>query len=128
MELSERAKGLAKEYAGVKRVALSYSGGLESAVVGKLLSSAGFQVFPVALNIGQQSDFARIGKNARAMFGSCAVADAREEFADGIHRAIKANYGFLGNSNSGGISRVHCRDSFSRGILPLYGQRSEILG
>lgn len=103
--LVERAKSLAKEYPGVKKVALSFSGGLDSAVVGTLLSRAGFEIFPVAVNMGQQTDFARLGKNARAMFGSCAFVDAREEFAGGIMRAIKANFGAEGNINSGGISR-----------------------
>ncbi len=105
MELSERVKGLAKEYAGVKRVALSYSGGLDSAVIGRLLSDAGFEVLPVAVDIGQHSDLKRVAANAKAMFGSCAAADVREGFANSIHRAIKANFGFSGNTNSGGISR-----------------------
>lgn len=104
-ELLERAKRLRLEHPAVKRVALSYSGGLDSAVVGKLLSSAGFEVLPVAVNLGQQSDFSRIEKNAKSMFGSCRMVDARKRFAGNIFRAIKANFGSDGNLNSGGISR-----------------------
>ena len=100
-----RAGALAKEYSGVQKVALSFSGGLDSAVVGTLLSRAGFSIFPVAVDIGQQTDFALLEKNAKAMFGSFLVVDARGEFAANILRAIKANFGFDGNINSGGISR-----------------------
>lgn len=93
------------EFPGVKKVALSYSGGLDSAVVGTLLAQAGFSVLPVAADIGQQSDFPRIAKNAKTMFGSCAIADAREETADAVFRAIKANFGSDGRMNGGGFIR-----------------------
>jgi argininosuccinate synthase len=106
MELLEkRAESLAGEYRGVRKAALSYSGGMDSAVVGSLLLKAGFEVVPVVVNIGQHSDLRRIAANAKAMFGSCVVADAREEFAENIFRGIKANYGMNGNVNAGGISR-----------------------
>ncbi|HIH19440.1 TPA: argininosuccinate synthase [Candidatus Micrarchaeota archaeon] len=105
MDLSARARELSSEYPGIKKVALSYSGGLDSAVVGCLLSEAGFTVHPIVVDIGQQSDFARISKNAKGMFGSCAIANAKEEFTDNIFRAIKAGFGLNGNLNSGGISR-----------------------
>lgn len=105
MELQSRAKNLASEYSGVKRIALSYSGGLDSAVIGRLLSDAGFVVFPVIVNMGQQSDFARIQKNAKRMFGKCSYVDAREYFAESIKRAIKANFGADSHFNPGGVSR-----------------------
>jgi argininosuccinate synthase len=60
-QLLQRANALAGEYPQVKKVALSYSGGLDSSVVGTLLSRAGFQVLPIVMNIGQQSDFSRKG-------------------------------------------------------------------
>lgn len=103
--LAERAKALALEYTGVKKVALSYSGGLDSAVVGHLLQSSGFEVYPVVVNLGQQSDFSRLEKNARAMFGACTVADARAAFSENISRAVKANAGYSEFANSDGISR-----------------------
>ena len=93
------------EFPGVKKVALSYSGGLDSAVVGTLLTEAGFSILPVVADIGQQSDFPRISKNAKAMFGSCAISDARGETADAVFRAIKANFGSDGKMNGGGFIR-----------------------
>ena len=103
--LENRAVALAKEYPGVKKVALSYSGGLDSAVVGRLLSKSGFAVLPVVVNIGQKSDFSRIEKNATGMFGSCVTIDARREFSEAIFRAIKANFGSGAMMNGGGFSR-----------------------
>src|SRR3989344_6038429 len=104
-ELEERAKKLAEENRGVKKVALAYSGGMDSAVIGALLQSAGFSVIPIVVNLGQQSDFARIQKNAKQMFGSCIVVDARLQLADNCARGIKANCNFFGHVNMGGISR-----------------------
>jgi len=103
--LVERAKPLSADYPGVKKVALSYSGGLDAAVVGHMLQSAGFEVFPVAIDLGQQSDFSRIKRNAERMFGSCQIYDAKEHFAENIAKAIKANFGARGFLNAGGISR-----------------------
>ena len=105
MGLLEDAKKLRAEYPSVKKVALSYSGGLDSAVVGRLLSSAGFEVLPVVANLGQHSDFSRIAANAKKMFGTCIVIDARQRFAESCARAVKANFGSLGSLNSAGISR-----------------------
>ena len=79
--------------------------GLDSVVVGALLSSAGFAVLPVAVNVGQHSDFSRMEKNARKMFGSFILAEARERFAENALRALKASFGSRGNLNSDGISR-----------------------
>ncbi len=93
------------EFPGVERVALSYSGGLDSAVVGTLLAQAGFSIHPVLANVGQQSDFPRIAENAKSMFGSCAIVDGREELADAIFRAIKTNFGSDGLLNGGGFVR-----------------------
>ena len=105
MELLKQAGRLRDEYPSVSRVALSFSGGLDSAVVGALLSSAGFEVLPVAVNVGQHSDFSRMEKNARKMFGSFVLAEARERFAENALRALKASFGSRGNLNSDGISR-----------------------
>lgn len=103
--LVERAELLAEEYRGVSKVALSYSGGLDSAVVGTLLQKAGFAVLPVAVDVGQHSDFARIAKNAKAMFGACVTIDARQEVADAAFRALKASFGSDGRLNPGGMNR-----------------------
>ncbi|MCX8195171.1 MAG: argininosuccinate synthase [Candidatus Micrarchaeota archaeon] len=103
--LEKRAKKLAEEYPGVRKVALSFSGGLESAVVGSILQECGFEVCPVVVDLGQKSDFSRIRKNATEMFGSCEHVDAKEYFIENIKRGIKANYGLRGNMNAGGLSR-----------------------
>ena len=103
--VTERAAALAKEFPGVKKVALSYSGGLDSAVIGVLLSKAGYKVFPVVVNIGQRSDLGRVEKNAKKMFGECIVADARESFVQNIARGIKSNCYFEGHINASGLAR-----------------------
>ncbi len=103
--LSQRAKNLAKEYSNVKKVALAYSGGLDAVVVGTLLSDAGFSVLPVVVNIGQQTDFALLRKNAKEMFGCCEIVDATASFSENIFRSIRASFGMDGNMNVGGISR-----------------------
>jgi len=100
--LQKRASALVSEYRGVKKVALSYSGGLDSVVVGTLLSRCGLEIVPVAVDLGQKSDFAKMGKNAKAMFGSFVLVDAKDEFADAIRRLLKANFE---SRNIGGVSR-----------------------
>jgi len=97
-----RASAFVSGYGGVKKVALSYSGGLDSAVVGHLLSKCGLEVVPVAVDLGQKSDFAKIGKGARGLFGSFYIADAKEELADAALFSLMANYGCR---NAGGVSR-----------------------
>ncbi|MEM2137821.1 MAG: argininosuccinate synthase [Candidatus Anstonellaceae archaeon] len=112
LTLEEKAKVLAKEHAGVKKIALSFSGGLDSAVVGMLLQEAGFSILPVTVNIGQHSDFSQIAKNAKKMFGASVVADFRDDFSANVFRAIKANFGLDGNMSTGGLSRP----SFARAL------------
>ncbi|MEM4348701.1 MAG: argininosuccinate synthase [Candidatus Anstonellaceae archaeon] len=102
MKLSEKLK---QDYPSVKKVALAFSGGLDSIVAGKLLLEAGFEVLPVAVDVGQKSDFAKIEANARAVFSSCKMVDAKELFCQNAIRALKANFGADGRLNSGGISR-----------------------
>ncbi|MCX8175029.1 MAG: argininosuccinate synthase [Candidatus Micrarchaeota archaeon] len=100
-----RAKMLAQEHPSVSKVALAYSGGLDSAVIGKLLLEAGFEVLPVVINLGQQSDLGRVEKNAKAIFGQCRLYDARENFVMNVGRGIKASCRALGGVNAGGLSR-----------------------
>ncbi|MEM4555069.1 MAG: argininosuccinate synthase, partial [Candidatus Anstonellaceae archaeon] len=102
MKLSEKLK---QDYPSVKKVALAFSGGLDSIVAGKLLLEAGFEVLPVVVDIGQRSDFTRIEANARAVFSTCKKVDAKELFCQNAIMALKANFGADGKLNSGGISR-----------------------
>ncbi len=105
MQISQCSKTLKEEYPAVKKVALAYSGGLDSAVAAKLLLDADFEVLPIVVNLGQQSDFPRIVSNAKKLIGRSRSVDQRELFAQNAMRAIKANFGSDGKLNPGGISR-----------------------
>jgi argininosuccinate synthase len=77
----------------MKRVVLAYSGGLDTSVAIKWMGEQGYEVFPVAVDIGQQDDFDEVvdrGKLAGA--NDVRVVRATDRFADEIlSRAIKAN-------------------------------------
>ncbi len=103
--LEMRARAYAGHYPKVKKVALSYSGGLDSVVAGSLLAMSGFEVLPIVVDLGQKSDFKRIEKNARKMFGSCSVVDTKEHFAENILRGIKASCNIEGHVNVSGMAR-----------------------
>ncbi|MCX8197608.1 MAG: argininosuccinate synthase [Candidatus Micrarchaeota archaeon] len=104
-EFESLAKQISKDYPNVKKVALSYSGGLDSAVVGKLVELAGMTVLPVVVDVGQRSDFRRIEENAKKMFKQCLVVDAKQEVAEAVMRAVKSNFGHDRKANGGGIVR-----------------------
>ncbi|MCX8197547.1 MAG: argininosuccinate synthase [Candidatus Micrarchaeota archaeon] len=99
------AAKLRQDFPSVKKVALAFSGGLDSIVAGKLLLEAGFEVLPVVVDIGQQSDFAKIQQNAKSVFSSCKMVDAKGLFCQNTLKALKANFGSDGRLNSGGLSR-----------------------
>ncbi|MCX6769281.1 MAG: argininosuccinate synthase [Candidatus Micrarchaeota archaeon] len=105
MKLEQRAIRLAEEYQGVSKIALSYSGGLDSAVIGVLLEKAGFEVFPIVADLGQKSDLPRIVRNAKSLLGSCRLVDAEGMMAEAAFRALKSNYGSDGRMATGGLSR-----------------------
>jgi argininosuccinate synthase len=77
----------------MKRVVLAYSGGLDTSVAVKWMGEQGYDVFPVAVDIGQHEDFddvVRRGMTAGA--SEVRVVRATERFADEfLAPAIKAN-------------------------------------
>jgi argininosuccinate synthase len=105
-EMVQKIKNLFKDMPEIKKVVLSYSGGLDSIVMGKLLELAGISVVPVVVDIGQKSDFKKIKENAEKLFGSCIIVDAKEEVLEGLLAAVKANFGKDDKITSGGITRA----------------------
>jgi argininosuccinate synthase len=77
----------------MKRVVLAYSGGLDTSVAIKWMQEQGAEVFPVAIDIGQQEDFeAIVERGKRAGAAEVRVVRATERFADEyLARAIATN-------------------------------------
>jgi len=77
----------------MKRAVLAYSGGLDTSVTIRWLTEQGYEVFAVAVDVGQREDFTEIrrrGELAGAV--KVRVVDAVWRFADEyLARAIKAN-------------------------------------
>jgi argininosuccinate synthase len=81
------------EQPGVKKVALAYSGGLDTSVmIPWLRENYGCEVVAVVADVGQREDFAEIEAKALATGASeCRVVDLREAFAsECIAPALKA--------------------------------------
>ncbi len=77
----------------MERAVLAYSGGLDTSVTIRWLGDQGYEVFAVAVDVGQQEDFAQIVARGRAAGASdVRVIDAVARFADEyLSHAIKAN-------------------------------------
>jgi argininosuccinate synthase len=77
----------------MKRAVLAYSGGLDTSVTIRWLIEQGYEVFAVAVNVGQQEDFeAIVDRGRRAGAADVRVVDAVDRFAAVyLTRAIKAN-------------------------------------
>ncbi len=77
----------------MKRSVLAYSGGLDTSVTTRWLVEQGFEVFAVAVDVGQKEDFDLIRERGKlAGAAEVRVVDAVERFAKGcLTRAIKAN-------------------------------------
>lgn len=77
----------------MKRAVLAYSGGLDTSVTIRWLVEQGYEVFAVAVDVGQQEDFDLVRE--RGMLAGAAevrVAGAVERFAsEFLTRAVKAN-------------------------------------
>lgn len=78
----------------MKKVALAYSGGLDTSVAIKWMQDTyGVEVVAVAVDIGEEKDYAAIQKKAKDM-GAVAshLVDAKEEFVrDFVFPSLKAN-------------------------------------
>ncbi|HZP89559.1 MAG TPA: argininosuccinate synthase [Actinomycetota bacterium] len=77
----------------MKRVALAYSGGLDTSVTIRWLTERGYEVVAVAVDVGQQEDFELVRERGlRAGAAEVRVIDAVDRFAgEFLARAIKAN-------------------------------------
>ncbi len=75
------------------KAVLAYSGGLDTSVTVRWLVERGYEVHAVAVDVGQQEDFASvIERGQRAGAASVRVVDAVERYAaDYLTKAIKAN-------------------------------------
>jgi argininosuccinate synthase len=77
----------------MKRVVLAYSGGLDTSVAVKWMGEQGYEVFPVAVDIGQRDDFDDVVRRGTiAGAAEVRVVRAIDRVADEfLARAIKAN-------------------------------------
>jgi argininosuccinate synthase len=75
------------------RAVLAFSGGLDTSVTIRWLVDQGYEVYAVAVNVGQQEDFDAIAERGeRAGATSVRVIDAIDRYAkEFLTRAIKAN-------------------------------------
>ena len=75
------------------KAVLAYSGGLDTSVTIRWLVERGYEVHAVAVDVGQQEDFASvIERGQRAGAASVRVVDAVDRYAaEYLTKAIKAN-------------------------------------
>jgi argininosuccinate synthase len=77
----------------MQKAVLAYSGGLDTSVTIRWLIEEGYEVHAVAVDVGQQEDFAQIvERGEKAGAASVRVVDAVDRYAaDFLSHAIKAN-------------------------------------
>ncbi len=77
----------------MERAVLAYSGGLDTSVAIRWLGEEGYEVHAVAVNVGQQENFAQIvERGEKAGAASVRTVDATDRFAaEYLTRAIKTN-------------------------------------
>jgi argininosuccinate synthase len=77
----------------MNKAVLAYSGGLDTSVTVRWLVDQGYEVHAVAVDVGQQEDFAQIiARGEQAGAASVRVVEAVDRFADEVlTRAIRAN-------------------------------------
>ncbi|MDE1797938.1 MAG: argininosuccinate synthase [Candidatus Micrarchaeota archaeon] len=96
---------MGKEYDGLDAVALAYSGGLDSDVIGAILTEWGIKVHPVVFEMGGHADTRAIVKKAEARFGSAHLIDITEPVVRAAERGVMTNCLQTGHLNSGAFSR-----------------------
>lgn len=101
-EIRKRGEG---GYADLRSVALAYSGGLDSDVVGAVLGEWGVAVHAVVFDMGGRGDAQAILKKARGRFPAASLVDIRAEITEAAYRGIKANGLEGGHLNVGAFSR-----------------------
>jgi argininosuccinate synthase len=76
-----------------RKAVLAYSGGLDTSVTIRWLSEQGYEVHAVAVDVGQQEDFAQVvERGEKAGAASVRVVDAVERYAEEVlTKAVKAN-------------------------------------
>jgi argininosuccinate synthase len=78
----------------VRRVCLSYSGGLDTSVILRwLIEETGCEVVAFCADLGQEEELAGVPEKAKATGAvECVVRDVREEFvSDYVFQAIRGN-------------------------------------
>ena len=83
------------------KAVLAYSGGLDTSVSIHWLADQGYEVHAVAVDVGQQEDFAQVRERGeRAGATGVRVIDAVDRYAsEFLTRAIKANGLYEGKYN-----------------------------
>ena len=76
-----------------RKAVLAYSGGLDTSVTIRWLGEQGYEVHAVAVDVGQQEDFAQVvERGEKAGAASVRVVDAVDRYAEVVlTKAIKAN-------------------------------------
>ncbi|MEM3399556.1 MAG: argininosuccinate synthase [Candidatus Micrarchaeia archaeon] len=95
-----------REYKGIKRCVVAFSGGLDSTVISHMLCGIGIEVIGVTVDVGQGREVLEIDRIVRKMGIKNYVIDAKEEFfSDFICRAIRANFMYGGMPHPTALSR-----------------------
>jgi len=108
MQLEERVKVLVgKDYEGINKVVLAFSGGLDTSVIAAMFKDMGIEVVTMTLEIGQQEDMGAVDRKAKKLGTKHYGMDVREEFVNEyISRAIKTNCMYQGTyPNATALSR-----------------------
>jgi len=105
-KLVERAKAIAqREYAGIEKCLLAYSGGLDSNVMVSVLQEIGIEVATLSLDLGQRGGTVEIEKRAKQVVKKHVSIDAKNDLVANCYKGIKANCLFEGHVNAGAFSR-----------------------
>ena len=102
--VSSVKKSIGEDYGGVGRCVLAYSDGIDSQVVGSVLSELGVDVLPLLINIGEAGIGTALA-NAKKIFGKAKLYDVKARLVESCMRAVKTNCLYSGHLNAGGLTR-----------------------